>query len=130
MNPDYGPERTLFDADNRPIDPENPSTTFLYSTANYPYTTLMFETGNGLGNISGRVLYQVNNSSVQGAKVTIENPLFPGLAATIYTNASGNFSASYALAGNNLKITISKYGYVDLVLENVVLPPNGTKKFG
>ena len=130
MNPDYGPERTLFDADYRPIDPENPSTTFLYSTANYPYTTLMFETGNGLGNISGRVLYQVNNSSVQGAKVTIENPLFPGLAATIYTNASGNFSAPYALAGNNLKITISKYGYVDLVLENVVLPPNGTKNLG
>jgi len=118
-----GPERTLYDLGQ--IDPENPSP-YLIRSQNFPNTTLIFETGAGLGHLSGKVLYQQNSQPVENARVEIENLDFPGAAAVIYTNSSGDYVSPYTLAGNNLKVTISKYGYNDVVFENVVLAPGGT----
>ena len=120
-----GPERTIYDIGNQLIDPENPSP-FLIRTQSYPYTTLMFETGSGLGHLSGKVLYQHNSQPVDDAKVEIENLSFPGAAAVIFTNSSGDYVSPYTLAGNNLKITISKYGYNNVLFDNVALSPGGT----
>lgn len=127
--PDWGPQRTRYEYGWQQINPENPGT-WMGSTINFPYTTLMFETANGLGNLTGRVLYQSNNAVVQGAKVTIENPAIAGSKATIYTDASGYFTAPYAMAGSNLKVTITKYGYVDLVIDNINLPAGGSVNLG
>ena len=92
----------------------------------YPITSLMFETGNGLGSISGNVMYYDIPGPVEGAKVEIENADFPGSKAVIYTGADGHFSAPYYLAGNNITVTISKYGFIDVVFENISLSAGGT----
>jgi len=124
-----GPERTLYDIGNQLIDPENPSP-FLIRTPNFTNTTLMFETFNGLGNLTGRVLYQTTQSPVDGALVTIENLDVPGAMAHVFTNDQGYFTAPYTLAGNNLKVTVHKYGYVNIVVENVNLPAGGSLDMG
>jgi len=126
---DWGPDRTIYEYGFQQIDPENPSQ-YLGRTPNYPNTTLMFETGNGLGNLSGRVMLQAGKSAVQGATISIENPVFPGAVAQLYSDAAGYFTAPYAMAGSNLKITVSKYGFVDTVLEGVNLPPGGSLNLG
>jgi len=120
---EYGPTRNGFDNWYTTINPDDLSH-FSY-VANFPYTSLMFETGNGLGNLSGKVLYQENLMPVDSAKVEIENVDFPGTKAVIFTNAEGNYVAPFAMAGNNLKVTISKYGYTDMVFENVALTNGG-----
>lgn len=123
-SPEYGPERTLWDYGWQQINPESP--TYITRAISYPNTTLMFNTGQGLGSLSGYVFYQTSKGPVQNAEIIIENPAFPGFVAKIYTNAQGYFSAPYAMAGNNLKVTIKKYGYVDIVLQNINLPAGGS----
>lgn len=120
---EYGPLRNGYDNWYTTIDPNNLS--HMSYAASYPVTGLMFETGDGLGHLSGKVLYQENSLPVEGARVEIEHAGFPGAQAVIFTNSSGDYVAPYTLAGNNLKITISKYGYTDAVFENVVLTPGG-----
>jgi len=126
--PDYGPNRTIFESGWGTIDPENPS--FIGTTINFPYTSLMFETGNGLGNLSGRVLYQADNTPVDSAKVEIINPDYPEANAVLYTNANGDYTAPYLMAGNNIKVIISKFGYNDAVYDNVVLANGGSVNLG
>jgi len=116
---EYGPMRNGFDDWYTTVDP-NDLTNMSY-VANFPVTSLMFETGNGLGDLSGKVFYQENSLPVEGAKVEIENTDFPGTKAEIYTNSEGDYSAPYLLAGSNLTFTISKYGYSDVVFEDVAL---------
>lgn len=120
---EYGPLRNGFDNWYTTIDPNN--LTHMAYVANYPVTSLMFETGSGLGSLSGKVLYQENSQPVEGARVEIENEDYPETKAIVYTNTSGDFTAPYTMAGNNLKITISKYGYIDVVFENISLSPGG-----
>jgi len=115
----YGPNRTMVENGWQTINPESP--VYIGATVNYPYTSLMFETGNGLGSINGTVLYQSNNAPVEGAKVEIENPDYPDQKAVLYTNTDGYYNAPYAMAGTNLTVTISKYGYNDVVYNNVTL---------
>lgn len=124
-----GPQRTLYDFGPQLIDPEIPSP-YINRTQNFPYTTLMFDTGNGLGNLTGRVLYQASQSPVEGAKVILENPDLQGASAYVFTNDQGYFTAPYAMAGNNLTITVQKIGYVDIVVENVNLPAGGSLDMG
>ena len=125
---EYGPLRNGFDNWYTTIDPND--LTHFSSIYNFPVTSLMFETGNGLGNLSGRVLYQSGNTPVEGAKVVISNPDFPEVNAEIFTNAEGYYSAPYLMAGNNLTVTVSKYAYNDVVYQNVVLPAGGSLDLG
>ena len=121
---EYGPLRNGFDNWYTTIDPNNLEN--LSYVANYPITSLMFETGNGLGSISGNVLYYDIPGPVEGAKIEIENADYPGSKAVIYTGADGHFSAPYFLAGDNITVTISKYGFIDVVFENISLSAGGT----
>ena len=121
---EYGPMRNGYDNWYTTVDP-NDLTNMSY-VANFPVTSLMFETGNGLGNLSGKVLFQENSLPVDGAKIEIANADFPGTKAEIFTNSEGDYSAPYLLAGNNITITISKYGYSDVVFENVALAAGET----
>lgn len=105
------------------VDPNNLEN--MSYVANYPITSLMFETGNGLGSISGNVMYYDIPGPVEGAKVEIENTDYPGTKAVIYTNAEGHYSAPYYLAGDNITVTISKYGFIDVVFENISLSAGG-----
>ena len=121
---EYGPTRTGFDNWYTTINPND--LTHMSYVPNYPFTSLMFDTGNGLGNLSGKVLYQDNLLPVDNAIIEIENADYPGMKAEIYSNSEGNFMAPYLLAGNNITVTISKYGYQDVVFENVSLTAGGT----
>ncbi|MGB4204360.1 MAG: choice-of-anchor D domain-containing protein [Bacteroidales bacterium] len=125
---EYGQVRNVYDNWYTAIDPNNLS--HVARLTDFPITSLMFETGNGLGSITGRVLYQSNSAPVEGAKIVIENPAFPGYVAEIYSNSQGYYTAPKALAGNNLKITISKYSYGDVVFENVNLAAGGSVNLG
>lgn len=125
---EYGPLRNGFDNWYTTIDPND--LTHFASIYNFPVTSLMFETGNGLGSLAGRVLYQSDNTPVEGAKVVISNPDFPEVNAEIYTDAEGYYSAPYLMAGNNLQVTVSKYAYNDVVYNNVVLPVGGSVDLG
>lgn len=127
-DPDGGPSRTIYETGWSAINVENP--TYIGATYNYPHTTLLFETGSGLGNISGRVLYQADNTAVEGADVLIRNPLFPDAIARLKTDAQGYFTASKALAGENISITISKFGYNDVVFSGQTLLAGGTLNLG
>ncbi len=118
-----GPLRNGYDNWYTTIDPNN--LTHMAYVASYPVTSLMFETGSGLGHLSGKVLYQHNYQGVEDAKVEIEHPDFPGAAAVIFTNFEGIYVSPYTMAGNNLKITFSKYGYID-VTQNIALTPGNT----
>lgn len=128
MAPDYGPNRTLFETGWNIINPEIPS--YTGTTINYPVTTLMFETGTGLGSISGRVLYQADNTAVENAMVEIAHPDYPDLQAKVFTDAQGYYSAPYVMAGQGLIITVSKYGYSDVVYENKQLNAGGSLNLG
>lgn len=119
-----GPIRNVYDNWYTAIDPNNLQN--VARAPSYPITSLMFETGNGLGQLSGKVYYQDNMQPAEGAKVEIENADFPEGTAIIFTDASGNYLAPYAMAGDNLTVTISKYGYADVVYEDVALAPGGT----
>jgi len=119
-----GPLRNAFDNWYTTVDPNDLS--HMSYVPNFPVTSLMFETGNGLGNLSGKVLYQENNNPVEGAKIEIENADFPEATAVVFTDAAGDYTAPSLLAGNNITVTISKYGYSDVVFENVVLEAAGT----
>lgn len=120
--------RTFYETGWQTINPEAPA--YFGTVTNYPNTSLRFETGNGIGALSGTVYYLADNAPVQGAKVEIFNPDFPDATAVVYTNAQGSYSAPYAMAGSNLTVTVSKFGYVDQVYENVNLPAGGTKNLG
>lgn len=128
MEPEYGINRTMYEAGWGAINPENP--TSMGTMIAYPYTTLLLETGEGLGNISGLVQYAANNQPVDGALVEISNPSFPDMVAQTYTNSSGQYNVPFALAGTGLTVTISKFGYNDFVYSNVDLPVNGTVNLG
>jgi len=128
MEPEWGVNRTKYDAGWGAIDPENP--TSLGTMISYPYTTLILETGTGIGNISGLVLYESDNQPVDAALVELTNPAFPGMVAKTYTNSSGQYNIPYAMAGENLTITIKKYGYNDYVYSNQVLTDGGTLNLG
>jgi len=119
-----GPSRTGFDNWYTTVNPEDLSH-FSY-VANYPLTSLMFETGNGLGTLNGQVFYDENPGPVEGARVEIANADFPGNVAVVYTNSDGFYEIPYAMAGNNLTVTISKFGFIDVVFENVALAPGQT----
>ncbi|MCK9269012.1 MAG: choice-of-anchor J domain-containing protein [Bacteroidales bacterium] len=123
-----GYPRTFYETGWQAINPEAP--VYFGTVTNYPNTSLRFETGNGIGALSGKVYYLADNAPVQGAKVEIFNPAFPDATAVVYTNAQGSYSAPYAMAGSNLTVTVSKFGYVDQVYENVNLPAGGTKNLG
>jgi hypothetical protein len=123
-----GPTRNVYDNWFTTVDPNNLENVF--RTQNFPVTSLMFETGNGLGSITGRVLLQDGGAPVEGARVIIENADFPGHYAEIYTNATGYYNAPFMLAGSNLTLTISKYGYSDVVYEGVNLAPGGSVNLG
>lgn len=125
---DYSYYRTSYETGWSTINPENP--TYIGTTTNYPNTTLMFETGNGLGQLHGYVYYQADNTPVDDAKIEIYNPNFPGSTAEIFSDASGYYTAPYAMAGTNLTVTISKFGYSDVVYENVNLPNGGSVYLG
>lgn len=125
---EYGPNRNAYDNWYTTIDPNDMS--HMYAVANYPLTSLMFETGNGLGNLTGKVLYQDNNQPVDSARVEISNPQFPEAVAVIYTNNDGDYSAPYLMAGTDLTVTISKFGYSDVVYENVSLEAGGYLNLG
>jgi len=125
---DYTYYRTSYETGWQTIDPESPA--YLGTTTNYPNTTLMFETGNGLGLLHGYVYYQADNAPVDGAKIEIFNPDFPEVKAEIFSDASGYYSAPYAMAGTNLTVTISKFGYSDVVYENVNLANGGSTYLG
>ena len=124
----YSYPRTFYETGWQAINPEVPA--YFGTVTDYPNTTLMFETGNGVGYLSGKVFYLADNAPVEGAKVEIFNPAFPDATAVVYTNAQGNYSAPYAMAGNNLTVTVSKFGYVDKVYENVNLPAAGNVNLG
>lgn len=128
MEPDYGPTRVMADGGWGTIDPEN--MVFPYTYPNYNITSFAFNTGEGLGNINGWALYQSDNTPVVGATVEVTNPAFPGKVARTTTDASGFYEFPYALAGNGLTITISKYGYSDVVFENKQLNPGGNLNLG
>ena len=128
MDPDSYINRTAYESWNGSFDPENP--TQLGYVTQYPYTTLLFETGSGLGSITGIVRYQSNNQPADGALVEITNPEFPDVVARTFTNSSGEYSLPYAMAGNNLTITISKYGYNDYTYAEVNLAANGNLNMG
>lgn len=123
-----GPNRNAYDQWFTPIDPNNLQNTV--KVQHYPLTSLMFETGNGLGSITGRVMLQSGGTPVEGARVIIENADFPGQHAEIFTNANGYYNAPFMLAGSNLTLTISKYGYDDFVYQNVSLPAGGNVNLG
>jgi hypothetical protein len=123
-----GPTRTGFDNWYTTINPDDLSH-FSY-VANYPFTSLMFDTGNGLGNLSGKVFYDEVPGPVEGAKVVIENADFPDTKAEIYTNAEGEYVAPFTMAGNTITVTISKFGFIDVVFENVSLASGGTVVLG
>jgi len=125
---EYGPNRNAYDNWYTTIDPND--MTHMAPVANYPFTSLMFETGNGLGNLTGKVLYQDNNQPVDSARIEIFNPDFPEVTAVIYTNTSGDYSAPYLLAGTGMTVTISKYGYSDYVYTDVALEPGGFLNLG
>lgn len=122
------PNRTIREYGWNTIDPETPA--YVGAFTEFPFTSLRFETGNGLGQISGTVLYQSDNTPVDSAQVRISNPDYPGADAIISTNAQGIYTAPYAMAGSNLKITISKYGYTDVVYNNVNLAAGGNINLG
>ena len=122
------PNRTIKEYGYAAIDPETPA--FMGANTEFPFTSLRFETGNGLGQITGTVLYQVGNTPVDSAQVRISNPDFPGTDAVILTNAQGIYTAPYAMAGTNLKVTVSKYGYTDVVYNNVNLANGGNVNLG
>ncbi|MDD4431541.1 MAG: choice-of-anchor D domain-containing protein, partial [Bacteroidales bacterium] len=123
-----GYPRTFYETGWQAINPEAP--VYFGTVTNYPNTSLRFETGNGIGALSGKVYYLADNAPVQGAKVEIFNPAFPDATAVVYTNAQGSYSAPYAMAGSNLTVTVSKFGYVDQVYENVNLPAGGNINLG
>jgi hypothetical protein len=123
-----GPERNVYDIWYTPIDPNNLQN--VSRVSNYPITSLLFETGNGLGQLSGSVFYQDNLQPAEGAQIEIENADFPGAKAVIYTDASGYFEAPYAMAGQNLIVTISKYGYVDIVFDGLTLDAGASLTLG
>lgn len=125
---EYGPYRNIFDNWYTAIDPNDLS--HVSKVPSYPFTSFMFETGNGLGNLTGRVFYQDNSVPADSARVEIENPAYPGSNGVVYTNANGDYSAPYLLAGTNLTVTISKYGYSDVVYENVTLESGGSLNLG
>ncbi|MEI7981718.1 MAG: choice-of-anchor J domain-containing protein, partial [Bacteroidota bacterium] len=127
-NLDYGPNRNLFDNWYTTIDPEDLS--HVSKVPNYPLTSLMFETGNGLGSISGKVLYQDNSAPVEGARVVISNPDFPESNGVLYTDVNGDYNAPYMLAGSNLTVTISKFGYSDAVYNNINLESGASLDLG
>jgi len=127
-NVDYGPNRNLFDDWFTTIDPDDLS--HVAKVPNYPLTSLMFETGSGLGSLTGKVLYQDNSAPVEGAQVVIENPAYPGSNGIVFTDINGDYSAPYLLAGTNQTVTISKYGYSDVVYENVTLDSGGYLNLG
>ncbi|MBE0639578.1 MAG: choice-of-anchor J domain-containing protein [Bacteroidales bacterium] len=118
---EYGPLRNGFDNWYTTIDPNNLS--HMAYVPSYPVTSLMFDTGDGLGSLSGKVLYQENSAPVEDARAVIENPAYPESAAVLYTNDSGDYNAPFVLAGDNLTVTISKYGYTDIIIENIDLAP-------
>lgn len=123
-----GYPRTLIETGNSEIDPEAPES---FSTeSNYPNTSLRFNTGTGLGTLSGTVYYLADNTPVEGAKVEIFNSEFPDATAVVYTNAQGIYNAPYALAGYDLTITVSKFGYLDEVYENIGLIGGGNLNLG
>lgn len=126
--PDYGPNRTIYEYGWGSINPANP--THVSATNSFPHTLLLFETGNGLGAITGRVLFQEDNNPVDGAEIKIHNPLIPEASAYLKTDANGYFAANQALAGEGIQITISKYGYSDVVLNDQVLLAGGTLNIG
>ena len=128
QNIDSGPNRNLFDDWFTTIDPND--LTHVAKVPNFPLTTLMFETGNGLGNLFGKVLYQDNSAPVEGAQVVIANPDYPESNGVIFTDANGDYSAPYLLSGTNLTVTISKFGYSDDVYNNVTLEPGGNLNLG
>ncbi|PKP54145.1 MAG: hypothetical protein CVT92_01040 [Bacteroidetes bacterium HGW-Bacteroidetes-1] len=126
--PDYGPNRTIFESGWTSINPENP--VYVGTTINYPNTTLLFNTGNGLGNINGRVLYQADNMPVEGALIEFINPAFPEANAQVMSTEQGYYNAPYIMAGENLTVVVSKYGYSDVVYQNVNLLPGGNINLG
>lgn len=128
MAPDNGPTRTIYETGWNTINPEAPA--YTGSTLNYPITTLVFETGNGLGSISGRVLYHADNTPVVNAMVEIIHPDFPGLQAKVFTNEQGYYTAPFAMAGQSLTVRISKYGYSDVLYENQQLNAGGSLNLG
>ncbi|MCF8365325.1 MAG: choice-of-anchor J domain-containing protein [Bacteroidales bacterium] len=119
-----GPLRNGFDNWYTTIDPNNLAN--MSYVPNFPLTSLMFDTGNGLGSLSGKVYYQENSLPVEGAKIEFENADFPESKAVIYTNSAGEYEAPYLLAGNNITVTISKYGYNDILIENISLAQGET----
>lgn len=123
-----GPIRNVYDNWYTPIDPDNLQN--VARVPSYPLTSLMFETGNGLGHLSGKVFYQDNMQPVEDARIEIVNADFPHATAVIFSDGSGDYVAPYAMAGDNLTVTISKYGYADVMYENVSLPPGGTLVLG
>jgi len=125
---DYSYYRTTYDNGWSVINPENPS--YMGTQTNYPNTSLMFETGNGLGQLNGYVYYQADNTPVTGAKIEIFNPAFPAVKTEIYSDASGYYNAPYALAGNNMTVTVSKFGYSDVKYTNVNLAGGGSVYLG
>ena len=121
-------KRTAYENGWQSIDPENPAS--IKTVTSYPMTSLLFETGNGTGALSGYVYYQADNQPVEGAKIEIYNPDFPQATAVLYTNAQGQYSAPYAMAGENLMVIISKFGYIDAVYENVNLASGASVNMG
>ncbi|HPT09772.1 MAG TPA: choice-of-anchor J domain-containing protein [Bacteroidales bacterium] len=125
---EYGPNRNAYDSWFTTIDPND--MTHMAPVANYPLTSLLFETGSGLGNLTGKVLYQDNSQPVDSARVEIFNPAYPEVTATLYTNIEGDYSAPYLLAGTGMTVTISKYGYSDYVYSDVAVEPGGYLNLG
>ncbi|MCK9269011.1 MAG: choice-of-anchor J domain-containing protein [Bacteroidales bacterium] len=120
--------RTVYESGWQTINPE--TALEFNALTQYPNTSFMFQTGAGVGALSGTVYYLADNAPVQAAKVEIYNPDFPDATAVVYTNAQGSYNAPYALAGSNLTVTVSKFGYVDKVYENVNLPVGGNVNLG
>jgi hypothetical protein len=123
-----GPMRNVYDSWYTPIDPDNLQN--VSRAANYPVTSLLFETGNGLGQLSGSVFYQDDMQPAEGTKIEIENADFPNAKAVIYSDASGTFLAPHAMAGQNLTVTISKYGYVDIIFDSLTLDAGASIALG
>jgi hypothetical protein len=91
-----------------------------------PVTSFYIDKIEGLGALSGQVVYNETMLPTAGARVAITSATYPKMNAVIHTDATGNFSFPKIFAANDLKITVSKFGFLDAVVEGINLAIGGT----
>ena len=86
-----------------------------------PVTSFWIEKADGIGILSGKVVYSDGTTPLPGAKVVVTSATYPNLDAVAYTDATGAFMFPKIVATNDLKVTISHFECIDYVHNNVVL---------